>query len=58
MQLFGLTFGVFLLVFGLLALGAIAGRAPLRWGCGSLTGADCAGCTRRCELRERRPESP
>lgn len=58
MRLFVLTFGVFLVVFGLLALGAILGRAPLRWGCGSLTGADCAGCTRRCEHGERDPAAP
>ena len=51
MLLFALTFGAFLLVFGLLSLGAIAGRAPLRWGCGSLAGADCAGCARPCERR-------
>ena len=57
MQLFALTLGAFLLVFGLLSLGAILGRSPLRWGCGSVGGADCAGCARPCE-RRRRQERP
>jgi hypothetical protein len=54
MQLFALTFAAFLLAFGLLSLGPILGRAPLRWGCGSLSGADCAGCRRPCERRRDR----
>ena len=57
MQLFVLTLGAFLLAFGLLSLGAILGRAPLRWGCGSLAGADCAGCRHACE-RGRGAEQP
>lgn len=58
MQLFGLTLGGFLLAFGLLSLGALLGRTPLRWGCGSVVGAECAGCARPCERRGRRPERP
>ena len=53
MQLFAFTLLVLLLVFALLSLGAIVGRAPLRWGCGSVAGADCAGCTRPCGRRRR-----
>jgi len=58
MQLFALTLGAFLVVFGLLSLGALLGRAPLRWGCGSLSGADCAGCARPCERRRRGAAQP
>lgn len=53
MQLFAFTLLVLLLVFALLSLGAIVGRAPLRWGCGSVAGADCAGCARPCGRRRR-----
>ena len=56
MLLFALTLGALLIVFGMLSLGALLGRAPLRWGCGSVFGAECAGCAHPCERRGRRPE--
>ena len=56
MQLFAVTFAALLLLFALLALGVIVGRAPLRWGCVSVSGADCAGCRRPCERRRREGE--
>jgi hypothetical protein len=58
MQVFAVTLLAFLLAFALLSLGAIFGRAALRWGCGGVAGADCAGCTRPCERDGRGADRP
>ncbi|MDX1648745.1 MAG: hypothetical protein R3263_02720 [Myxococcota bacterium] len=49
MELFLFTFAGLGLAFAAMGLGALAGRAPLRRGCG-LTGS-CAGCARPCPHR-------
>jgi hypothetical protein len=58
MQLFAVTLLAFLVAFALLSLGAILGRAPLRWGCGGVSGADCVGCARPRGCRGVRAERP
>lgn len=53
MALFVITFGLFLLAFAGLAVGAIFGRAPLKGSCGGLScipGADCAACARKGDM--------
>lgn len=47
-----LAFAVFLLAFGGLAIGVMAGRAPIKGSCGGadcIKGIDCAACTRKSE---------
>jgi len=50
MAMFLITFGLILLAFGGLAVGAIFGRAPIEGSCGGLScipGMDCAACAKR-----------
>lgn len=55
MAIFLITFGLFLLAFAGLAVGAILGRPPIKGSCGGvscISGADCAGCKKRDQKGE------
>lgn len=50
MMTFAITFSVFALAMTGLAVGVLAGRAPIKGSCGGLAcvkGAECGVCTRR-----------
>lgn len=47
-----LTLAIFLLAFGGLALGVMAGRAPIKGSCGGLSclkGLECGACSKKVE---------
>ena len=52
---FLITFGLVLLAFAGLSLGAIFGRPPIKGSCGGLScipGADCAACPKRANKED------
>lgn len=51
MELFVFSFLGLGAAFGAMALGVLAGRGPLRRGCGSAAAEACAACTRPCPRR-------
>ena len=50
LAMFLITFAVIALVFVLMAIGVIFGRAAIKGSCGGANGADCI-CTQKCEKR-------
>lgn len=50
MTLFLISFGVFALVFLLMAVGVLFGRAAIKGSCGGANGANCI-CTTKCDKR-------
>ena len=51
MELFVLTFAGTVLAFAAMGVGVLAGRSPLRRGCGELSEEPCDACTRPCPRR-------
>jgi len=54
MELFVFSFLGLCAAFGAMALGVLAGRGPLRRGCGSAAAEACVACTRPCPRRAER----
>lgn len=50
MTIFLITFAAMAIVFLLMAIGVIFGRAAIKGSCGGPNGADCI-CTQKCEKR-------
>lgn len=44
-----LSFAVMLLAIGIMSIGVLQGRAPIKGSCGGLNGGACDLCTRKCE---------
>ena len=44
-----MSFAVLLLAIGIMSIGVLQGRAPIKGSCGGLNGGGCELCTRKCE---------
>ena len=49
-----LSFAVLLAVIGVMSIGVVAGRRPVRGSCGGLNGGGCEHCGSTCDKESRK----